>query len=196
METVNMPVTKLHLLDAPQIVINGVEPATSYRLSTPTGEYLGEIKITTTLKAIARFVLLFEFAISLPFKGELFDHEGKKLASFKKPGFFSRKMSFFNKDEKKIGSYKPDIWKTVEVGKLVDAYEKDILHIDWGSKFGDFYFEDVRGNQFVSFKQRTRPEDYKRLFVEEKSPIMQFDKNRTEEEKLMFLMSLALPFWM
>jgi hypothetical protein len=189
--------TASHLMNAPQIKLEEVGFWIPHcLLLTPNGEQLGEIKLTSSLRCLYMpLQTIMRSWVTLPFAAALYDRDGKKLGVVKRRGEIKPKLLFFNSNGEKIGTYTLDSWKGWANGKVIDANGEEIVYTESGNRYRDSYLEDVHGNHVASFKRSISPEENKKLFPAE-TVIIEFNKDRPEEEKLMFYMLWGTLWWL
>ncbi|GGE69107.1 hypothetical protein GCM10007140_18980 [Priestia taiwanensis] len=197
--SLTIPVTTSHVMDTEKLIMKQAAwwfPR--YWLFTTKGEYLGEIRLSSIPWYWHVLAIYFKKEIPrwFPFTAELRDHEGNKLAFFtKQAGFKQTNLTFFNKEDKKMGEYiQHDLKSVMNIyGTLNDADGKEILQSKVHGKYGDFRLVDAENKHFATFKYGIFPLEYWKVFEDTYNPIIEMNIERTEEEKA--LMLLLISWW-
>lgn len=132
-----------------------------------------------------------------PLSYEFTTHEGKTLMTFRKAGWLKQvKLTIFNEENKKIGTYAQEELKSFIhfKGKLFNEKEEPVLSIKASGFSGSFNWADENGHQWAHFYNGRFPHEYTHLFRDTQNDIVEISDKLSKEDKTRILVVIGYFF--
>lgn len=195
----HIPTSEQSLIDLDHVVIK--KDATFIKrllLFEKDGKFIGEIRPYTISWWMYPFLILDSSIIDFfPLTYQFVTHDGKRKFSFRKKDEWKRlKLTIFDEEQHKIGTYIQEEWKSLFSikGELVNEKEEPILSIVASGFSGDFKWSDEEGNVWAYFYNGKFPHEYTTIFRDSKNDIVELSNELSLDDKIRLLAVISYLF--
>lgn len=151
------------------------------------GSFIGMVKPVNVSWWKYPFLLPRDAAIEFfPLSYAFVSHDGNTLMTFRKTGWLRQvKLSIFNEENRKIGSYAQKKWKDFIhfKGQIFNEKEETILSIKASGFSGSFSWKDSNGRQWAYFYNGKFPHEYTHLFRDSQNDIVELSDTLSIQDK-------------
>lgn len=198
-KNVDIPHSKKQLLDLDHTVIKkdvGLIPR--LLLFEKDGKFIGVIKPLHIPWWMYPFCILNESLLELfSLTYGFISSNGEIQFTFRNTGRLKQlKLTIFNQENKKIGTYIQEEWKALFQikGKLLNEKEEKIISIQASGFYGDFSWKDKDGNQWAYFYNGKFPHEYTKVFRDMQNDIVKLSNDLSKQEKVLLLAVIGCLF--
>jgi len=196
---VEIPNSKQGLLELNHVVVKkDVSLTPKLLVFEKNGNFIGKVKPLEIPWWLYPFQFFHEALLAfIPLTYGFISHKGETLFTFRKNGWLKQtKLTIYNRDTKKIGTYIQEELKSLFQikGKLYNIKGEKILSIHASGFSGDFSWEDEERNQWAYFYNGKFPHEYTNIFRDIQNDIVALSDKLSKEDKIRMLAIIGYLF--